>query len=46
MTPKTIVSDNHFWNLNDNDSYNYKMNLVDLGDQPRNLYQVDHCIRR
>ena len=36
-----MICDAHFFHLNDNNSYNYNMNLVDLSDKLRNVYQVD-----
>ena len=32
--------------LNVNDSHNYNMNPVGLCDQLRNMYRVDHCMRK
>ena len=37
-----MVRGAHFLCLNVNDSYNYNNNMVDLSDQLRNVYQVDH----
>ena len=41
-----MVRDTYFLRLNVNYSYNYNMNLVYLSDQFRNVYQVDHWIRK
>ena len=37
-----MVRDVDFLRLDINDSYNYNMISVDLSDQLRNVYQVDH----
>ena len=37
-----MVHDVHFFCLNVNDSYNHKMNFVDLSDPLRNVCRVDH----
>ena len=45
--PKTqMVRDAHFFSLNVKDSQNYNTNSVDLSDQIRNVYRVDHCMRK
>ena len=47
MTPKTqMVCDAQFFCLNVNDSYYYKMDLVDLSDKIWNVYQVGYWIHK
>ena len=45
--PETqMVHDAHFLRLNINDSYYYKMNLVDLSDQLWSVYRVGHWMNK
>ena len=45
--PETeMVHDAHLLRLNVNKSYNDNMNLVDLSDKLRNVYRVDHWMRK
>ena len=41
-----MVCDTHFLRLNYNYSYDYNMKSVDLSDQLRNVYRVDHWMRK
>ena len=41
-----MICDAPFLHLNFNDSYNHNMNLVDLSDKLRNLYRVEHWMRK